>query len=240
MTQYILRLDDASPYRNLENWNRLEDLLKRYDITPIVGIIPNNKDVKFSKYSYDSAFWSRVRKWQEIGWCIALHGYDHVYCSESGGINPVNQQSEFAGLPLQVQEEKIEKGIAIMREQGIMPRVFFAPSHTFDENTLLALKNKSDIRIISDTVANDVYYKNEFFFIPQQAGSVRKVPLRTVTFCYHPDGMSEIGFSKLEHFIIEHQSQFISLAGLKMTKRRKTPYDYLLSIVYLKLRFLLR
>ena len=95
-----------------------------------------------------------MRTWQARGWCLALHGYDHVYLSGSGGLNPVNARSEFAGLPLEAQKEKISAGLALLREQGIEPRVFFAPSHTFDENTLTALKECSRIRHISDTVAN--------------------------------------------------------------------------------------
>lgn len=240
MTQYILRLDDASPYRNLKNWNRLEELLKRYQIAPIVGIIPNNKDEKLLKQPYDPAFWDRARQWQDAGWCMALHGYDHFYRSQNGGINPVNKRSEFAGIPLKEQEEKIEKGLSELKEKGITPRVFFAPAHTFDQNTVLALKNKSDIRIISDTIANDVYFESEMYFIPQQAGAVRKLPLKTVTFCYHPDEMNELDFHKLEKFLDLHGTQFVSVADLELKKRPKTFYDAILSFAYFKLRGLLK
>ena len=78
-----------------------------------------------------------------------------------------------------------------MREHGIDPKVFFAPAHTFDNNTLIALKECSNIRIISDTIANDIYTKYGFTFVPQQAGRVRKQPFRTVTFCYHPNTMND-------------------------------------------------
>lgn len=240
MTQYLLRLDDASPYRNLKNWNRIEDLLERYHLAPIVGIIPNNRDAKFFQYPYDYNFWSRARQWQKKGWAIALHGYDHVYCSNTGGINPVNRRSEFAGLPLQEQEEKIEKGVAILRGQGITPRIFFAPSHTFDENTLQALRNKSNIRIMSDTVANDIYFEHDFYYIPQQAGTVRRLPFKTVTFCYHPDSMNEEAFSKLDRFLTKYQAQFVGFAEVKLAKRDKTPYDSILSFLYLRFRGLLR
>lgn len=238
MPQYLLRLDDASSYGKLENWDRIEKLLEQYQIAPIVGIIPANKDEKLIKNAYDGGFWDRARHWQEKGWCIALHGYDHRYCSESGGINPVNQRSEFAGSPLTVQEQKIEQGLSILKEQGINPKIFFAPAHTFDENTLLALKNKSDIRIISDTVADDVYYENELFFIPQQAGTVRQLPFKTVTFCYHPNEMSEIDFVKLEQFIKNHQNKFIRFSNLKLKKRKKSYYDRMLSFLYFKVRHL--
>lgn len=240
MTRYILRLDDASPFCNLKNWDRMEELLDRYGIAPIAGIIPDNKDTSLLTYPYDADFWRRVQRWQNKGWCIALHGYDHVYRSPSGGINPVNRRSEFAGLTLREQEAKIKKGIAVLSRHGLNPKVFFAPAHTFDHNTLKALKNKSKIRIISDTVANDIYFKHDFYFIPQQAGAVRRLPLKIVTFCYHPNGMNEADFARLEQFINRHQSRFVGFDDLKMTRRSKSLYDGLLSLVYLNLRGLLR
>lgn len=39
-----------------------------------------------------------LRRWQDKGWHIALHGYDHVYISENSGLEPFNNKSEFAGL----------------------------------------------------------------------------------------------------------------------------------------------
>ena len=112
---------------------------------------------------------------KEKGWELALHGCYHKYTTKEGGINPVNQRSEFAGVPLDKQKEMIRHGVDVLKGHDIEPKVFFAPSHTFDENTLVALKEESDIRIISDTIANDVYFENNFYFIPQQSGRVRKL-----------------------------------------------------------------
>ena len=39
-----------------------------------------------------------------------MHGYNHVYHAERGGMNPVNRRSEFAGEPLEVQRRKYQKG----------------------------------------------------------------------------------------------------------------------------------
>ena len=38
MSQYILRLDDASDYMDVKKWQRMEELLDRYGIKPLVGI----------------------------------------------------------------------------------------------------------------------------------------------------------------------------------------------------------
>lgn len=201
MSKYILRLDDACEKMDIEKWDRMEQLLDKYGVKPLVGVIPHCEDPMMDDYPIDSNFWSKVNNWISKDWSIAMHGYNHVYSTECGGINPINKRSEFAGEPLEVQKEKIRKGISIMREHDINPNIFFAPSHTFDKNTLLALKAESDINIISDTIANDVYYQDDFQFVPQQSGRVRKLPFKVVTFCYHPNMMQENDFLILECFL---------------------------------------
>lgn len=54
-----------------------------------------------------------------------------IYSTNEGGINPVNKRSEFAGISLEQQKEKIRSGVKIFRENGHDPQVFFAPSAYF-------------------------------------------------------------------------------------------------------------
>lgn len=204
MSKYIIRLDDACEKRNIENWNRMENLLDKYKVKPLVGIIPDCRDPMMDKYEYDNGFWDLVDQWVHKGWVIAMHGYQHLYTTKCGGINPVNLRSEFAGESYETQKNKIKNGILILKSHGITPKVFFAPSHTFDENTISAIKEESDIRIISDTVANKPYVKDGITFVPQQSGTVRKLPFSVVTFCYHPNTMSDSDFYKLESFLQEN------------------------------------
>ena len=236
MNNYLFRLDDASDYMDIEKWNRIESILDRYGIKPIFGIIPQNADVTLvSKYARNEDFWSLMHSWIEKGWTPAMHGYEHRYVTEEGGINPVNKRSEFAGLPYEIQAEKIRKGYTILEKNGIHPTIFFAPSHTFDENTLKALKNQTPIRIISDTIAWDIYKTGEFWFIPQQSGRVRKLPFKTVTFCYHPNTMSSDSFMKLEYFLRSNKEHFCSPQNLKYIDRQKSLFDILLQKTYLSM-----
>lgn len=209
MSYYIIRLDDACEKRDIEKWNRMEALLDRYSVKPIVGIIPCCQDKDMEKYPVDADFWNRAKLWQGKGWVMALHGYSHVFCTNEGGINPVNNYSEFAGVPLEKQEEKIAKGVQVLKEHGITPKVFFAPAHTFDENTIEALKKCSDIRIISDTVANAPYRMLGIVFVPQQSGHVRNLPFKVVTFCYHPNNMVDADYIALEKFITKNEKKII-------------------------------
>lgn len=231
MSKYILRLDDACEKMDIEKWDRMEQLLDKYGVKPLVGVIPHCDDPMMDDYPVDSNFWSKVNNWISKDWSIAMHGYNHVYSTDCGGINPINKRSEFAGEPLEVQKEKIRKGISIMREHGVNPKIFFAPSHTFDRNTLLALKAESDINIISDTIANDVYYQDDFQFVPQQSGRVRKLPFKVVTFCYHPNMMKENDFLILECFLEKNSDLFIEFP-IGNNYRKFSFYDYLIRKMY--------
>jgi len=212
MSKYILRLDDACEKWDKEKWIRMEMLLDQYGIKPLVGIIPHCEDQEMEEYGLDHEFWNRVKNWRDKGWTLAMHGYNHVYSTNCGGINPVNNRSEFAGLSLEEQRTKIRAGVEIFQAHGMEPQIFFAPSHTFDENTLEALRQESNIRIISDTIAWDAYRQGEFIFVPQQSGKVRKLPLGTVTFCYHPNMMNDEDFEEVEEFFQKHKVRFANFS----------------------------
>lgn len=233
MSQYLLRLDDASDFMDVEKWQRMENLLDQYEIKPLVGVIPDNQDPSLiDAYEQDATFWDKTVRWKEKGWELALHGCYHKYTTEDGGINPVNRRSEFAGVPLNEQKRMIRHGVDILKKHNVEPRVFFAPSHTFDENTLVALREESDIRVISDTIANDVYFENGFYFIPQQSGRVRKLPFRVCTFCYHPNMMKDEDFDDLNAFLKSMNEKFRAFSEIKMTKRKTTLIDMLLQKIY--------
>ena len=124
---YIIRLDDACEFWNKANWERIENLLDRFSIRPLVGVIPCCQDPQLISYGFDEDFWDKTRYWTEKGWDIALHGCTHVYETKDGGLNPVQKRSEFAGLPYEIQLEKIASGISRLEERGISPKVFLPP-----------------------------------------------------------------------------------------------------------------
>lgn len=211
---------------NKAKWQRMEDILDKYHIKPLVGIIPANADPQTMIESENPQFWAKAHNWEQKGWSMALHGYDHVCISDGGmkGLNPFWKRSEFAGLTLAQQREKIKKGYSIMKEKGFEPKYFFAPSHTFDENTLVALSEETSIRSISDTIALRPYMKSSFTFIPQITGHCVEFPFSGVyTFCFHPNTMNDDAYFKLEAFLKGHADKFVAFDDLKedVHKRRK-------------------
>ncbi len=237
---YLIRLDDASEYWDRKKWCRMAELLDRYDIKPIFGVIPDNQDPKLLEYGKDPDFLGTISEWIAKGYTPALHSDTHVYCTDCAGMNPVNRRSEFAGLSLEMQREKIRKANGILLEHGIHADIFFALAHTFDENTLKALEAETNIRVISDTPATDIYYKDGFYFIPQQTGGVRKLPFRTVTFCYHPNTMSEHAFADLEQFLEKYHNKFTSYPQLELKKRKLGFWDRMVKVAYFGMRKLRR
>lgn len=232
-SKYLIRLDDACPTMDAVKWQRMEDLLDAYKVKPMVGIIPNCQDPQLMQDESDPHFWEKAFLWQEKGWTIAMHGYDHCYISDQGmsGLNPMWERSEFAGVPLEKQREKIRYGIQILKAKGIHPKFFFAPSHTFDQHTLTALREESDIRIISDTIGRYPYKMGDFWLIPQIVGHCVKMPISGIyTFCFHPNMMDDAAFEELEKFLHFYADSFVSFDQIDLYQYgKKGMIDRLLS-----------
>ena len=234
MKQYFLRLDDTSDYMDVEKWKRMETLVDRYNIKPIFGIIPDNRDESLiKKYIHNPDFWELVHKWIDKGWVPAMHGCYHQYITNEGGINPINRRSEFAGVSFDKQQEMVNYGYKLLLDKNVNPNVFFAPSHTFDLNTLKALKAVTPIRIVSDTIAYDIYKDEDFWFIPQQCGAVRRLPFKIVTFCYHPNTMTEESFDKLDCFLSSNKKYFVPFSKSLLKDRNKNVFDKVLNSIYM-------
>lgn len=236
MTKYLIRLDDASPYMNRKKWAKVEELLDKYDVKPLVGIIPDNHDCQTMIEKEEPLFWSKVSKWQDKGWSIAMHGYDHCYTSKKGmkGLNPMWSRSEFAGMTLEEQKEKIRRGVDLLKKKNVEPRVFFAPSHTFDENTLTALREESNIRVISDTIGRFPYKRGDFWFIPQIVGRCRNIPFSGIyTFCFHPNTMNEGSFVSSEKFLKQNKEHIIKFDDVNLSEYGdKKVLDSIISMLF--------
>ena len=79
MKKYLIRLDDACEKMDISKWNRIEDIFDKYNVKPLVGIIPCCEDPLMGAYKFNNSFWELVRRWVDKGWIMALHGCNHVY-----------------------------------------------------------------------------------------------------------------------------------------------------------------
>lgn len=210
MKRYIIRLDDACPTMDRKKWDAIEKILDEHDIKPIVAVIPNNEDPEIKIDEYDDAFWNKINNWQDKGWHIAMHGYNHFYVSRESGLIPINKQSEFAGIHVETQREKIRAGGRILNDKKIKPQIWVAPSHTFDENTLKVLKEETGIMVISDGLAFYPYSEKGFFWLPQQLWRLKKKFFGIWTVCFHPNVMNFNEIKNMEKFLNRYKNDFIN------------------------------
>jgi hypothetical protein len=245
VTTYILRFDDLSPTMDWNRWDKIEALMDKYSVRPIACIVPDNKDPKLNVDSpRNEEFWHRVKEWKKKNWIIGLHGYQHIYDSKSRGLIPLHEFSEFSGHPYEVQKEKLEKGLAILETHGVAPDLFVAPGHSFDVNTLLALKDIG-FPIISDGLFfRPVIDKLGVKWIPQQFWRPRRMPFGCWTICYHPNSMRNSDFLLMETFVKCRRNELVS--DLKTILGKAKPINFIdkissqIFLVMLKFRQKLR
>jgi predicted deacetylase len=140
---------------------------------------------------------------------IAVHGYQHLCLSRGPSLLGIHRQSEFAGVDLETQREWIGEGLRILREKGLNPRLWIAPRHGFDRNTLSALSD-AGMNVICDGFARVPHRRDGLTWIPQQLWSpvFRSSGLWTV--CIHPYAARSSEVDTLRRFLRHHGGQFTS------------------------------
>ena len=199
MIKYFFRLDDIAPNMNWNNFNLALEIFKRNNIKPLIAIIPDVRDPKLLNYPTNSNFWPIIREFNSNGWIIAQHGYQHLIRGK-GGVLQIHKSGEFGGLGFEEQEIMINAGRKIMEAQAIIPDVFVAPRHSFDKNTLKALK-QNGFHFVSDGIALWPFKKWNLVWLPQILWRPRKGMFGLVTVALHTNTMNQEDFKNLEKFI---------------------------------------
>ena len=235
-SKYLIRLDDASHYSDLSKWKLFEQLFEKYEVKPIIAAIPYNKDTSIQYSSYNKLYWKWLQSMDIRGWSIALHGYQHLYhkIDRTKNLFPFYNRSEFSGLTLEEQKEKIKKGITIFKKNNIFPKVWVAPGHCFDLNTIEAIIQETDIKIISDGIAFNPYFKFNLHFVPQQLWDFKKRRFGLWTICLHPDTMSLNEIRLFEETIefLHKEKKLTRIDKIIFKKKGPTVFDQLFSYYF--------
>lgn len=214
--EYIVRLDDACPQMNHENWHRMEELLDKYQVKPLVGVIPDNHDPEFT-WPEDERFWERARNWQDKGWTIAQHGCRHLYLPEAKRRYFQKSHSlhtEWAGVDSEVQKEMMRKGYNLLRAHGLFPTGFFAPAHTFDANTVIACEMIPELKFISDGYGLMPYRKAGMTFLPSICDGPFLMKVSGIfTFVAHPSVMTTCAFMRWDKFLKQAADDVITVSA---------------------------
>lgn len=201
-TLLFIRLDDICETMNLSNFLRAKELLDRYEIKPLLGIVPFNQDPVLQVAEVDSEYLKRITECKDAGWSIAMHGTYHVYDTTAKGLVTKRPKSEFAGKPLTEQIALLKKGKEKMRQDGLDTDIFFAPGHSYDKNTVRALR-ETGFTVISDGRSHRKYRWLDMDFVPVRyfGWDLKKIKRGTLTSVFHLNGMSEADFEMMEEYI---------------------------------------
>tara|TARA_A100001011_G_C14077315_1_gene742958 strand:- start:71 stop:832 length:762 start_codon:yes stop_codon:yes gene_type:complete len=206
----LIRIDDVTDTMNWVMMNRCEKLFDDLKIKPLLGVIPLNKDLELSKFEKNDDFWKKVLEWQNKGWEISMHGFEHKYFinTEKKDYFSYGGMSEFFNLSYELQKEKIQKGLEVFKSKNIHIRSFFAPNHTYDKNTFRALKD-SGIKTIIDGYGLIPYSKYGLNFIPQLFYKLILLPLGVQSSQIHLNSWKEYDFINFEKFIKENKEYIL-------------------------------
>lgn len=208
-------------------WDRVERLLLKYRVRPILAVVPDNHDPKLKVDPPREDFWPLVREWQSRGWTIALHGYQHRYVSSSAGIIGLNRRSEFAGRPEPAQREALTKAMEIMGREEVSPSVWVAPAHSFD-GTTLAILQELGVRTISDGYGRYPYRDDRgLLWIPQQLWEFHRRSKGVWTVCIHMNHWRDADIERFERDVDRFTSAIVDVPAVEAAfgQRRRSLGD---------------
>lgn len=216
-----IRMDDITPDMDWAKFMRFKALCDQYGIRPLVGVVPDNQDENLHMDDPKTApaddFWNYLKQLEKEGWCIAQHGVTHVYATKRMGCFPLNRLSEFAGLSYEKQYQILKEGKKILLEHDIRTELFMAPAHSYDRNTIKALR-KLGFRRMTDGFGAFPYIRWGMTFYPisyQQGSALKKTGAKGyTTFVVHTNTMNDKDFARYEQLFATHRDRFVSYANL--------------------------
>jgi Uncharacterized protein conserved in bacteria (DUF2334) len=208
-TKYLLRFDDLCPTMNWKVWSEIENTLRERKLKPMLAVVPDNQDPALQVDPPVEDFWERVRGWQANGWPIGLHGYQHRYVSTHTGLVTLRRKSEFAGVPVAEQEEKLRRGTEILNREGILPQIWIAPGNSFDAYTVSLLPSFGISMICDGHFRFPFVCRRNLLWVPQQLFRFRPAPPGVWTVCYHHNRWTTADLGKFREDL-QYYGAFIS------------------------------
>lgn len=205
--RYLLRIDDLCPTVSRSGWEQCARLIEQFSLRALLAVVPDNRDPGLVCSPANQDFWSEMRSREQAGCSIGLHGYQHLCVSAGRSLLPFHRTSEFAGVPRETQRRWIRAGLHLLREQGLSPRLWVAPRHGFDGDTLRVLREEG-IRALSDGLGRIPVVRRGITWIPQQLWGPAEREAGIWTICLHPNTARPADFERLRVFLRSHAGQF--------------------------------
>lgn len=195
-----IRLDDITEDMDWDRFSRFCHLLDSHEIRPLLGVVPDPHDPSLRKGPRRDDFWDILnRLHKEKGYLLSMHGCHHVYTTNQGGMFPLNKESEFAGVPYEVQRDLIRDGKEILHSHGIDVNLFMAPAHSYDLNTLRALYSCGFVGLTDGFGTRPYRYENLIFY-PISYSRKRSLQKKNgiTTFVVHCNTLTEQDFEEYD------------------------------------------
>jgi len=189
-TLYLIRFDDVTPGMAWTRFQPFEDLARDLRLPYLLGVVPDCRDVKLMVEPTRIDFWPWIRRMKAQGATIAQHGFTHLYETQHKGLLGIGRKSEFAGLPYEVQYHRLARGKEIMQNEGVWDGVFMAPSHSFDADTVKALKALG-FRALTDGFGFFPYEIEGLHAVPQLFARPIGFGIGVETVCIHANTLSD-------------------------------------------------
>ncbi|MGI6085679.1 MAG: DUF2334 domain-containing protein [Acetivibrionales bacterium] len=201
----VYRIDDVVPEMIWENFEKFINLFGKYNVVPLLGVVPDNQDPKLKVAKRKEFFWEIIKKLKDEKRVeIAQHGYQHRYRTQEIGsfykFCGFKPQSEFYGIPYKKQFSMIQKGKEILKNYGLETDIWMAPGHSFDKNTLNALKALK-FRAITDGIGVFPTMKDGILHVPQQVWGPVKSIIGVKTICLHLNGADDKMYRRVEEHL---------------------------------------
>jgi peptidoglycan/xylan/chitin deacetylase (PgdA/CDA1 family) len=220
--RYVVRFDDICPTMNWDIWSRVEEILMRHDVRPILAVVPDNQDPSLVVGPARADFWNFVRDRQRLGWAIAMHGCHHLYESSNAGLLKINRYSEFSGLSYEAQRRKIAAAAAVFASENVRVDAWIAPGHNFDAVTLKVVREHG-IHALSDGFFPKPVEWMGLTWVPQQLWRFRAMPFGLWTVCYHSNGFSEECIRRLDSDLQKFRPRLIDFGQARSHQPLRSP-----------------
>ncbi len=222
MVKIAVRMDDITGDMDWKRFRQVEAILDGYGIKPLLGVVPFNEDELLQREAFSETFQEEIERWKEKGWSFALHGYQHLYSTKKGGVFPLNNFSEFAGVSFEKQKKMIEEGKEQLQSWGLCTSIFMPPAHSFDKNTMKALR-ENGFTHITDGLGSMPFQRLGITFLPISFRKKKDVARENgyTTVVLHTNTMNEGDMTAFAKLCEEKKEQFIPYSEYLMVGAKK-------------------
>lgn len=236
-----VRMDDITPDMDWENFNFFLNLFEEVGIAPLLGIVPDNRDSNLSRDNAREDFYEVMKTLEKKGFMLAMHGCYHTYTTKCGGIFPLNDFSEFAGLPYERQKELLSHGKEKLKAKGIETDIFMAPAHSYDKNTLKALKELGFTKITDGFGRHPYIYRGlKFYPISFMLSSSLKKKSGATTMVIHANTVTQADKDGYRKIFSEHAKDMISYSEYMMVESvKRNPFGMIAENLAARLKHML-